>query len=87
MGGWSAWAGGATQQTPDPLQDPWAGASWGQGWADSSSVQGRPREYSVDVRMWSDARSCTSRPSPRATASGSPRRAVTCWGSSHRAAA
>eukprot|EP00969_Alexandrium_andersonii_P097958 4324440-Alexandrium_andersonii.AAC.1 len=52
-GGRSAWAGGATQQTPGPLQDPWAGASWGQGCADSFPVQGRPRECSVDLRMWS----------------------------------
>eukprot|EP00969_Alexandrium_andersonii_P014886 650264-Alexandrium_andersonii.AAC.1 len=55
MGGWSAWAGGATQQATDPLQDPWAGASWGQGWANSTLAQGRPQEYSVDLRIWSDA--------------------------------
>eukprot|EP00969_Alexandrium_andersonii_P082105 3619733-Alexandrium_andersonii.AAC.1 len=54
MGGWSASAGGGAQQ-PDPLQDPWAGASWGQGWAYSTPVQGRPQEYSADLRMWSDA--------------------------------
>eukprot|EP00969_Alexandrium_andersonii_P341741 15104999-Alexandrium_andersonii.AAC.1 len=39
---------------PDPLQDPWAGSSWGQGWATSTPVHGRPQEYSVDLRMWSD---------------------------------
>eukprot|EP00969_Alexandrium_andersonii_P032350 1412706-Alexandrium_andersonii.AAC.1 len=33
VGGWSAWAGGAAQRAPDPRQDPWAGPSWGQGWA------------------------------------------------------
>eukprot|EP00969_Alexandrium_andersonii_P051403 2258365-Alexandrium_andersonii.AAC.1 len=55
MGGWSVWAGGAAQQTPDPLQNPRAGASWGQGWADSSPVQGQPREYSVDLRIRPDA--------------------------------
>eukprot|EP00969_Alexandrium_andersonii_P122746 5426084-Alexandrium_andersonii.AAC.1 len=54
MGGWSAYAGGATQPVPGPLQDPWAGASWGQGWADSSYGQGRPQEYSADLRAWSD---------------------------------
>eukprot|EP00969_Alexandrium_andersonii_P242734 10722385-Alexandrium_andersonii.AAC.1 len=29
-GSWSACAGGAAQQMPDPLQDSWAGSSWGQ---------------------------------------------------------
>eukprot|EP00969_Alexandrium_andersonii_P188079 8310791-Alexandrium_andersonii.AAC.1 len=53
MGGGPAFACGAAQQ-PDPLHDPWAGASWGQGWAGSISVPGRPQEYSVDLRMWSD---------------------------------
>eukprot|EP00969_Alexandrium_andersonii_P105883 4671477-Alexandrium_andersonii.AAC.1 len=54
MGGWSAFAGGAAQQQA-PLQDPWAGASWGQGWAYSPPVQGRPLECGVDLRMWSDS--------------------------------
>eukprot|EP00969_Alexandrium_andersonii_P136854 6054897-Alexandrium_andersonii.AAC.1 len=53
-GGWPAFAGSATQQMPDPLQDPWAGSSRGQGWATSTPVQGRPQEYSVDLRTWSD---------------------------------
>eukprot|EP00969_Alexandrium_andersonii_P182673 8071869-Alexandrium_andersonii.AAC.1 len=54
MGGWSAWAGGATQRAPDPFQDPWTGAGWGQGWAGPTHGQGRARECSVDLRVWSD---------------------------------
>eukprot|EP00969_Alexandrium_andersonii_P123302 5448915-Alexandrium_andersonii.AAC.1 len=50
MGGGPAFAGGAAQQ-PDPLLDPWAGASWGQVWANPTPVQSRPQEYSVDLRM------------------------------------
>eukprot|EP00969_Alexandrium_andersonii_P218994 9672484-Alexandrium_andersonii.AAC.1 len=54
MGGWSAYAGGAAQPARGPLWDPWAGPSWGQGWADSSHGQGRPQEYGIDLRVWSD---------------------------------
>eukprot|EP00969_Alexandrium_andersonii_P063322 2788104-Alexandrium_andersonii.AAC.1 len=55
--GWPASAGGAAP-SPDPAWgscDPWAGASLGQDWASSPQAQGRPNEYSVDLRMWSDS--------------------------------
>eukprot|EP00969_Alexandrium_andersonii_P083127 3667700-Alexandrium_andersonii.AAC.1 len=54
MGGWSAPVGGAAQSASGPLQGPWAGASWGQGRADYSHPQGRPREDSVVLRVWLD---------------------------------
>eukprot|EP00969_Alexandrium_andersonii_P245769 10861411-Alexandrium_andersonii.AAC.1 len=47
--------GGFTLQASDPLPDLWAGASWGQGWADSTHGQGRPQEDSVDLHAWSDS--------------------------------
>eukprot|EP00969_Alexandrium_andersonii_P343891 15199346-Alexandrium_andersonii.AAC.1 len=53
-GGWSVPTGGAAQQASDPLPDPWAWASWGQGRADPTHGQGRPQECSVDLRAWPD---------------------------------
>eukprot|EP00969_Alexandrium_andersonii_P132536 5859931-Alexandrium_andersonii.AAC.1 len=80
MGGWSASAGGAAQPASDPLQSPWAGVSWGQGWADDLHGQGRPQECSVDLRVWSDTYAVLDlEAQPRATAFGSRRHAATHW--------
>eukprot|EP00969_Alexandrium_andersonii_P065084 2865325-Alexandrium_andersonii.AAC.1 len=53
-GGQSVPTGGFPPQASGHLPDPWAGASWGQGWADSCYGRGRKQEYNVDLRMWSD---------------------------------